>query len=101
MHQKTSSQWWIVLYSLGYISSHADTLNRKLLHTFLVNVIKLIISETIKFSTCFQEFMMATDMTASGSPEEKLRYVVRNENFGSEHIQAVQNLSQLWLFIFH
>ena len=23
---------------------------------------------------------MATDMTASGSPEEKLRYVVRNEH---------------------
>ena len=26
---------------------------------------------------CFQEFMMATDMTASGSPEEKLRWAFK------------------------
>ena len=28
----------------------------------------------------FKEFMMATDMTASGSPEEKLRFIYTTEN---------------------
>jgi hypothetical protein len=31
------------------------------------------VSRLLTFPLSFQEFMMATDMTASGSPEEKLR----------------------------
>ena len=51
----------------------------------------------------FQEFMLATDMTASGSPEEKLRWAFKmydKDGSGCEDLVSLMLMLLLMLMLF-